>query len=102
MSVVYAGLACWVATLIVTSSFLFQDLRSWLATRQELGPVWFKLAYLFHCHLCFGVWVALAIALFIPPVVSSGVAGWLITALAIKGIGHLTYIVQKAGEKVAS
>ncbi len=54
-----------------------------------------KLSYLHGCHLCAGTWVGLVMAAFVPPIVSSGLVGWALTGLAIKGVGHIVLVVHK-------
>jgi hypothetical protein len=102
----FLGLACWIATVIVTESELTRPARDWIATRTEHATVagrrskrvWQRLCYLAGCHLCTGTWVAGLLALFVPPAVSGGVVGWLVTALIIKAVGHAVFVLHKLGE----
>lgn len=91
MTYVWLGLACWVATLIVTDSELFRPVRGY-ARR------WPMVAYLLECPLCTGTWVALAMAAFVAPVVDYPVVGWALTGLTIKAIAHITLVLQRVGE----
>jgi hypothetical protein len=111
------GLANHLATMIVVESEVTRESRTWLARKAfvasteavpELGranrrdrfwaKLWHKVDYLHSCHLCAGTWIGLAMAAFLPPVASSGVVGWLLTGLAIKGTGHMVLVLHKLGE----
>ena len=97
------GVANWFATTLVVESELFRPLRQWIGKHVPDDPesfrdeVWFKLSYLVGCHMCAGTWVALVMALFVPPLVAVPVVGYLLTALAIKGIGHLVLLLNNMG-----
>jgi hypothetical protein len=94
------GLAAWIATCIIVEAEVFRDVREAITKLYKRHPNWwtFKLKYFVECHMCTGIWVAAIIALFVPPIVSSGIVGWGLTALAIKGIAHLFLVVHKLGE----
>lgn len=97
------GVANWFATTLLVESEIFRPVRGWVrnqydkATGPRSAAVWSKLHYLVSCHMCAGTWVALAMALFAPAVVSVPVIGWLLTALVIKGIGHLVLLLVNMG-----
>lgn len=98
MGLISAALVCWLATMIVCESFLFEPVRA-LAER-----VHHKIGYLFNCTLCMGTWVGLATAFAFPQVRPLGhrvFLGWLGASLAIKAIAHLIYIAQKLVEPLS-
>lgn len=105
--VVAAGLVNWLVTTIVVESELGRPLREYVRRRRNLaaqrrptlpppfapgnadrGP-WRWLDYLLACHLCTGVWIAIAEALYLGPLVGRGAAGVIFTALIVKAVGHL-------------
>ncbi len=94
------GLATWIATSIVVEAELFRDVRCFIDKLHGRYDNWltYKLRYLIQCHMCTGIWVAAIVAIFVPPVASSGIVGWGLTALAIKGVAHLLLVIHKAGE----
>jgi len=94
------GLAVWIATCIIVDAEIFRDVREAVNRLYTAHPNWltYKLRYLIQCHMCTGIWVAAIVAFFVPPVASSGIVGWGLTALAIKGIAHLFLVVHKLGE----
>jgi hypothetical protein len=104
MTYVFLGLACWLATLIITESKLTKPLRLWLGEREAMEAVrryerggrrpWHYVAYLVHCNLCAGTWIALLIALAAPPIVPVPVVGWLLTGLTIKSLAHAALVFQ--------
>jgi hypothetical protein len=96
------GLATWIATSIIVEAEIFRDVREAVDKLHENHPNWFtyKLRYLIQCHMCTGIWVAATISLFVPPVVGAGVVGFGLTALAIKGIGHLFLVMHKVGDAI--
>lgn len=98
------GLAAWIATCTIVEAEVFRDVREAVDKLHERKNNWFtfKLRYLIHCHMCTGIWVSGIIALFVNPIVSGGFFGWALTALAIKGIAHLTLVVHKLGEAKAN
>lgn len=98
VGLVAAALVCWLGTMIVCESFLFEPVRN-LAMRLHA-----KLGYLFNCTLCMGVWVGLATAVAFPQVrpLDHGFVGWIGAALAIKAIAHLIYVGQKLSESLTS
>lgn len=100
------GVANWFATTLIVESELFRPLRDFPAERYNNAVAkeshrgaafWSKIRYLVGCHMCTGTWVGLAMALFVPWVVG-GFAGYLMTALVIKGIGHLVLMLVNMGE----
>lgn len=94
------GFAAWIATSTIVEAEIFRDVREACDRLHDRKQNWFtyKLRYLIQCHMCTGIWVASIIALFVPPIVASGIVGWGLTALSIKGIAHLILVVQKVGE----
>lgn len=100
---VMLGVANWFATTLIVESELFRPVRDWVGNRYEDAAgtktygAWGKLHYLVSCHMCAGTWVALAMALFTPAVVNVPVVGWVLTALVIKGIGHLVLLLNNKG-----
>lgn len=99
---ILAGFAVWLATLTLVEGEIFRDMREAVDRLHKRHNNWwtFKLRYLTQCQLCTGIWVAGIVALFINPVIGSGFFGWGLTALAIKGIGHLILVFQKWIEAV--
>lgn len=97
------GVANWFATTLLVESEIFRPLRQWVGHRTEVADAgwrlafWEKARYMIGCHMCAGTWVALAMALFVPAVVNVPVVGWLLTALVIKGIGHLVLLLNNVG-----
>lgn len=82
------GLACWICTAIVVESEIMRPIRE-----RCTHP---KLRYLVGCHLCSGIWVAAGL-----------VAAWfgalaparfVVTLLAVKGIGHGLLVLQRVLE----
>lgn len=52
---------------------------------------WREARYFVHCHTCTGTWVGFALAaVAVHPLVLHGVVGFVVTALAIKALGHIT------------
>jgi hypothetical protein len=98
--IVLLGLAAWMATTVLVEGEIFRDFRELFDKLDTKYDNWLtnKLRYLVGCHLCTGLWVGLVIAAFIPAVASSGVVGWVLTGLAIKGVAHLFLVIQKAAE----
>lgn len=96
------GLAAWIATSTIVEAEIFRDVREFTDRLNERHDNWltYKLRYLVHCHMCTGIWVSAVIALFVAPFVSSGIVGWALTALAIKGIAHLFLVVHKLGDSI--
>lgn len=94
------GFAAWIATSVIVESEIFRDLREACDKCHSRWNNWFtyKLRYLIYCHMCTGIWVSAIIAIFVPPFISSGIVGWGLTALAIKGIAHLLLVIQKWAE----
>jgi hypothetical protein len=94
------GLAAWIATSTIVEAEVFRDVREAIFKLYDRRPNWwtYKLKYFVKCHMCTGIWVSAVIALFVAPVASSGIVGWGLTALAIKGIAHLALVVQKLAE----
>lgn len=99
-TLVVAGFAVWMGTLVLVEGEIFRDFRELFDKLHNRYENWltYKLRYLVGCHLCTGIWVAAIASLFIPPLIGSGFVGWGLTALAIKGVGHLILVVQKLGE----
>jgi hypothetical protein len=93
MIVVYAGLVCWIATTIIVESELFRPLRDTVVKRRWEHPddrsVWQGIDYLLRCHMCTGVWVGIAEALYLGPIYGRGVLGIVWTGLLIKAVAHL-------------
>lgn len=102
------GLVNWFGTLLVVESEFFRPLRDWTGTRaknaeRKLGRLfWRKVDFMINCHMCAGTWVGFALAAFAPPIFGAGVIPFLIVALLIKAIGHLTLVVHKVGEAYAT
>jgi uncharacterized membrane protein len=96
------GLAAWIATSTIVEAEIFRDVREACDRCHNRYNNWFtyKLRYLVHCHMCTGIWVSGIIALFAAPIVSGGIFGWALTALAIKGIAHVFLVVQKLAEAI--
>jgi hypothetical protein len=94
------GFAAWIATSIVTEAEIFRDVREACDKLHNKHNNWwtYKLRYLIHCPMCTGIWVSAIIALFVAPIVSVPFVGWGLTALAIKGIGHAFFVLQKMAE----
>lgn len=115
-TLVVLGLVNWFATLLVVESELVRPLRDWLDGRRRSAEgwsveydcagnymhgtitcpwrcrAWGKIGYLFHCHMCAGTWVGLAIA----AVAGGPFTGWaalVLNGLAYKAVGHLTLAV---------
>lgn len=101
--VVAAGLVNWLVTTIIVESELGRPLRDLISSRRERAAggdgswleagldrgAWRWLDYLVRCHLCVGVWVALAEVFWLGPLVGRGVAGVVFSALLVKAVGHL-------------
>jgi hypothetical protein len=94
-----------------TSDVDYQRKRMDILTRIDMGerielPVFrrglvdltTKLKYLVGCHLCAGMWVSLAIAAFLPPVIGPWVVGWVLNGAIIKAVAHIVLGVQHALE----
>lgn len=79
MTVLWAGLICWLVTLIIVESELFRPVRERLT---EIHP---KLAYLSGCHLCTGTWVGIGMAL----IISGPFGFFLLNGLLFKAVGHI-------------
>lgn len=94
------GLAAWIATSTIVEAEVFRDIREACDRVHEKCDNWwtYKLRYLVHCHMCTGIWVSALIAIFVPAIASSGLIGWGLTALAIKGVGHSFLVLQKLAE----
>lgn len=54
------------------------------------------LTLLVSCKMCAGTWIGLLVALFVAPIVSVPLVGWVLTGLTLKGIAHLILIGQNA------
>jgi Protein of unknown function (DUF1360) len=111
LALLFLGLANWLATTVLVEAEVTRDYRDWINKKYEQANefptsrsawAWYKLKYLVGCHLCTGVWVGFAMALFIPPIVSVPFVGYVLTALTIKAIGHATLVFHKWGESVSS
>lgn len=103
LTMLLLGLAAWIATSTIVEAEIFRDVREAVDKLDNKYSNWlsYKLRYLINCHMCTGIWVAGVIAVFATPFVSSGIVGWALTALAIKGIAHLALVVHKlADEKI--
>lgn len=100
MTLFLAGLAAWIATAVITEAEIFRDVRDGCDKLHKKYNNWwtYKLRYLIHCPMCTGIWVSAIIAFFLTPIVSTPFVGWGLTALAVKGIGHLFLIAQKLAE----
>lgn len=94
------GLAAWMATSTITEAEIFRDVREACEKLHDRKQNWwtYKLQYLVKCPMCTGIWVSAVIALFVPPIASSGLVGWGLTTLAIKGFAHGFLILQKLAE----
>lgn len=94
------GLAAWMGTSTIVEAEIFRDVRDACdRVHGKFNNWWsYKLRYLLHCHMCTGIWVSAIIALFVPAIASSGLVGWGLTALAIKGVAHSFLVLQKLGE----
>jgi hypothetical protein len=100
------GLANWFGTLLVVESEFFRPLRAWLedryanAERRFANWFWWKINYMINCQMCAGFWVALFLAPFAPALFPFfWGAGFIVTALVIKAIGHLILVLHKYGEE---
>lgn len=52
---------------------------------------WREARYFVHCHTCTGTWVGFALAaVAVHPLVLHGFVGFVVSALAIKALGHIT------------
>lgn len=91
MNVILLGLTCWIVTLIITESEVCRPVR-------ECMPQRFKLNYLIGCNLCTGTWVGLLLG----SLYADGLINQIVYGLAIKGVAHSIYVVQKVGEKLAT
>jgi hypothetical protein len=102
VTMILLGLAAWIATSTIVEAEIFRDVREAIEKLHNRYDNWFtyKLKYLIGCHMCTGIWVAAVIALFVAPIASSGIVGWGLTALAIKGIAHLFLVVHKLGDSI--
>lgn len=100
LTMLLLGLAAWIGTSTIVEAEVFRDVREATDKLHDKYDNWltYKVRYLVHCHMCTGIWVSAMIALFVAPVASSGIVGWGLTALAIKGIAHLALVVQKLAE----
>ena|ERR1700754_3208500 len=96
------GLAAWIGTAVITEAEIFRDVRDACDKLHDKHDNWwtYKLRYLVHCPMCTGIWVSGIIALFVTPLVSVPFVGWGLTTLAIKGIGHSFFILQKYFEAI--
>lgn len=100
------GIVNWIATTIIVESELTAPLRAWIVNRRDQADeryvagamegqpwaylAWRKVAYLVGCHLCVGVWVALAeVSVGLFGVSIDGLAPLVGYTLLVKGIGHL-------------
>jgi hypothetical protein len=97
---IFLGFVTWIATSTIVEAEVFRDAREGFDKLHNKHDNWwtYKLRYLVHCHMCTGIWVAAIISLFVSPIIGSGFIGWGLTALGIKGIGHLLLVVQKLAE----
>ena len=102
-TLIFLGFATWIATSIIVEGEIFRDAREAFERLHDRYDNWltYKLRYLIQCHLCTGIWVAGIVALFSPQILP-GFAGWVLTALTIKGIAHLILVVQKVLESRTS
>lgn len=100
ITTILLGLAVWIATSTIVEAEIFRDVREAITKLDIRYSNWLthKLRYFIGCHMCTGIWVASIVAFFVAPVASSGIVGWGLTALAIKGIAHLFLVVQKLAE----
>lgn len=58
---------------------------------------WHKVAYLFHCHLCLGLWIGWAVALVIP----GPLPHFLLNGLLYKAVGHVVLEVTGVLQRVS-
>lgn len=99
--IIALGLVNWFATYLVVESEFFRSLREWIerkerdAKRQFTYWFWGRMDYLFNCHTCSGTWVGLVLAPFAPSIFGGGFFSYIVVALLIKSIGHLTLVVHK-------
>lgn len=92
MEALYAGLVCWLVTMIVVESEMFRPVREMRLIEER--P---KLAYLVNCYLCAGTWIGIALGLLVP-----GPLGlFLLDGLLYKAAGHALLILQRVGERAA-
>ncbi len=83
-TLVALGFVCWVVTLVLVESVLFEPWRNFTARIHA------KLHYLSGCQLCTGTWVGLGLG-FLHPIPGFGP---LISGLAYKGIAHFILVVR--------
>lgn len=108
---IFLGIANWLATTILVEAEITRDYRDWIGKRYDEANeyprsrstwAWYKLKYLVGCHLCTGIWVGIVMAAFITPVIATPVVGFVMTALIIKGIGHMVLVLHKLGEAASN
>lgn len=108
--IIAAGLVNWLATTIVVESELARPLRDLVVRRRAAADRggaeidadrggWRWLDYLLRCHLCAGVWIGIAEALYLAPRLAPRLPGpawaaWPFAALLIKAVGHLILEVR--------
>jgi Protein of unknown function (DUF1360) len=64
---------------------------------------WREVRYFVHCHTCTGVWVGFALAACaVHPLILSGLVGFVLSALAIKAIGHVVLDIVAVLRKVSA
>lgn len=108
---IFLGIANWLATTILVEAEITRDYRDWIGKKYDYANEhprsrsawgWYKLKYLVGCHLCTGIWVAIVMAAFVPSVIATPVVGFGLTALIIKGIGHMVLVLHKLGEATSN
>lgn len=76
------------------------ELDARLSRQERAGRAarrWHKVAYLFHCHLCLGLWVGWAVALVIP----GPLPHFLLNGLLYKAVGHVVLEVTGVLQRVS-
>lgn len=93
-TVLFLGLVNWIATIIITESVIFEDVRAYVERRGKLLEATHpragrKLSYFVTCALCMGTWVGLVEALCFGGPLSFGILSFVANGLLFKALGHL-------------
>lgn len=92
--VIFLGLVNWIATIIITESVIFEDVRSVVTSRADcIGrrhpSIGRKLRYFVTCALCMGTWVGFIQAICFGGPLEFGYLSFVANGLLYKAIGHL-------------
>ena len=88
MELAVGALVTFIATLIITESYLFGWLRQWsFRANKYLGT-------LFSCFLCLGVWIGLLVA----SVFHDSLTSILLAGLSYQGLAYIIYVIVKLAE----